>query len=84
MALEFHERGSFTGSEEQSDIETDSRALGCHVIATARNPVVLDQLGEMGMSVVSLDVTNKESIAACKAQVEIIAKGKLDILVNNA
>lgn len=38
----------------------------------------------MGMSVVALDVTSKESIASCKARVEQLTGGRLDILVNNA
>ena len=39
---------------------------------------------DMGMSAVALDVTNAESIAQCKAEVDKITGGKLDILVNNA
>lgn len=38
----------------------------------------------MGMSAVQLDVTDAESIAACKAEVAKITDGQLDILVNNA
>lgn len=38
----------------------------------------------MGMSAVALDVTNQESIAKCKAEIEAITSGQLDILVNNA
>ncbi|KAL6825552.1 hypothetical protein V8C43DRAFT_272810 [Trichoderma afarasin] len=57
---------------------------GCHVIATARNPDVLKDLAAMGMSAVQLDVTNGDSIRACKAEVANITGGKLDVLVNNA
>ncbi|KAH0601835.1 hypothetical protein MHUMG1_00714 [Metarhizium humberi] len=57
---------------------------GCHVIATARKPEALQALRELGMSAVQLEVTNAESIAACKAEVDKITGGKLDILVNNA
>lgn len=38
----------------------------------------------MGMSAVQLDVTNGDSIRACKAEVANITGGKLDVLVNNA
>lgn len=41
-------------------------------------------MADMGMSTVELDVTNKESIAACHQKVDKITGGKLDILVNNA
>jgi len=57
---------------------------GCHVIATARNPDVLKDLAAQGLSTAQLDVTNQESIAACKAEVEKLTNGRLDILVNNA
>ncbi|KAK2592011.1 NADPH-dependent 1-acyl dihydroxyacetone phosphate reductase [Conoideocrella luteorostrata] len=57
---------------------------GCHVIATARQREALKALEELGMSAVQLEVTNAESIAACKAEVASITGGKLDILVNNA
>ncbi|KAL6863654.1 hypothetical protein J3F83DRAFT_745174 [Trichoderma novae-zelandiae] len=57
---------------------------GCHVIATARNVDVLKDLAAMGMSAVQLDVTNQDSINACRDEVAIITGGKLDILVNNA
>lgn len=58
--------------------------LGCHVIATARSTEKIHELEVMGMSAVALDVTNRESIAACKEQVTKICDGRLDILVNNA
>ncbi|KAF7553508.1 hypothetical protein G7046_g7080 [Stylonectria norvegica] len=57
---------------------------GCHVIATARNTAILQQFGDKGMSVVALDVTSPKSIAECKAEVEAITGGRLDVLVNNA
>lgn len=41
-------------------------------------------MGDMGMSVVQLDVTDTASIAACKAEVARITDGRLDILINNA
>lgn len=58
--------------------------IGCHVIATARNPDVLKGLAAMGMSAVQLDVTNQDSINAARDEVSHITGGKLDILVNNA
>ncbi|KAI1098111.1 NAD(P)-binding protein [Jackrogersella minutella] len=57
---------------------------GLHVIATARNPKVMTDLAELGMSTVSLDVTNRDSIATCHKAVEALTGGRLDILVNNA
>jgi 1-acylglycerone phosphate reductase len=57
---------------------------GLHVIATARNQGTIADLEAMGMSTLSLDVTSSESIAAAKKEVEVLGKGKLDILVNNA
>ena len=44
----------------------------------------MKELVELGLTVLPLDVTSKESIAACKAQVEQLSNGKLDILINNA
>ncbi|VUC23253.1 unnamed protein product [Clonostachys rosea] len=57
---------------------------GCYVIATARNPAVLEELTRQGFTAVRLDVTNQESIAQCKQEVEKLTGGRLDILVNNA
>jgi NAD(P)-dependent dehydrogenase (short-subunit alcohol dehydrogenase family) len=36
------------------------------------------------MSTLALDVTNAESIARCRDEVESLTDGKLDILINNA
>ncbi|KAI1084848.1 NAD(P)-binding protein [Whalleya microplaca] len=57
---------------------------GLHVIATARRPEVLAELGALGMSTVALDVTDSDSIKKCHGEVANITGGKLDILVNNA
>lgn len=38
----------------------------------------------MGISTLSLDVTNSEDIAAAKTEVERLTGGALDILINNA
>lgn len=38
----------------------------------------------MGMSILSLEVTNNQSIADAKTAVEILTGGTLDMLVNNA
>lgn len=45
---------------------------------------MLADLEEMGMTTLSLDVTNVESIHEAKIEVEKMTGGKLDILVNNA
>ncbi|PHH75435.1 hypothetical protein CDD80_2367 [Ophiocordyceps camponoti-rufipedis] len=58
---------------------------GCHVIATARRPEVLVDLGSMGISTLQLDVTDEESVARCRAEAgALLVDGKLDVLVNNA
>ncbi|GJC90817.1 NADPH-dependent 1-acyldihydroxyacetone phosphate reductase [Colletotrichum liriopes] len=59
-------------------------AKGLHVIATARRPEVLKDLSDLGLTTLQLDVTNAESIAACKKNVAEITGGRLDFLVNNA
>jgi 1-acylglycerone phosphate reductase len=59
-------------------------SVGLHVIATARNPEVLKELQDLGMSAVQLDVTNHDSLNRAKHDVAQITGGKLDILVNNA
>lgn len=63
-----------------------TRALppGIHVIATARRPEVLRDLSDLGLTTLPLDVTNPESIAACKKNVNELTGGRLDFLVNNA
>ena len=45
---------------------------------------MLKDLEAVGVSVVALDVTSKESISACREKVETLTGGRLDILVNNA
>lgn len=57
---------------------------GLHVIATARNPAVLSEMAELGMTTLTLDVTKADSIKACHDEVSELTGGKLDILVNNA
>ncbi|KAK6362291.1 hypothetical protein TWF730_005987 [Orbilia blumenaviensis] len=57
---------------------------GYRVFATARRPETLEPLSKLGIELLSLDVTKPDSIAACKSQVESLANGKLDILINNA
>lgn len=58
--------------------------IGCHVIATARNFDVLEDLGARGLSILELDVTSQESVVQAKAKVEELTGGHLDILINNA
>ncbi|SPO04827.1 related to 1-acyldihydroxyacetone-phosphate reductase [Cephalotrichum gorgonifer] len=57
---------------------------GVHVVVTARRPEVLKEMADMGMTALPLDVTDAESIAACKEEVSALTGGKLDFLVNNA
>ncbi len=100
LALEFHEKGQsppdllrplfrrfflslFLLSSCEKDLETNASA-GLHVIATARNPNVLEGLGQLGMTTLQLDVTKPESIARCRDDVSALTGGRLEILVNNA
>ncbi|KAF3397309.1 NADPH-dependent 1-acyldihydroxyacetone phosphate reductase [Talaromyces pinophilus] len=71
LAIEFHKRGNPTLDR-------------CHVIATARNLDLIKDLGSMGLSILALDVTSKQSIDECKTRVEQLTDERLDILVNNA
>ncbi|GAM43810.1 hypothetical protein TCE0_060r18925 [Talaromyces pinophilus] len=71
LAIEFHKRGNPT-------------FVRCHVIATARNLDLIKGRGSMGLSILALDVTSKQSIDERKTRVEQLTDGRLDILVNNA
>ncbi len=62
----------------------DGGTRGLHVIATARNPAVLEGMAAPLMTTLQLDVTDAASIARCRDQVAELAGGRLDILVNNA
>ncbi|KAF2268081.1 NAD(P)-binding protein [Lojkania enalia] len=65
-------------------VAKEFQSRGCHVIATARNEALLQELRSQGMSAVQLDVTNDASIATCRNEVCKLVDGKLDILINNA
>ena len=57
---------------------------GFHVIATVRKTELLDVLRKEGFSPVKLDITSEASIADCRAEVEKLVNGRLNILINNA
>lgn len=58
---------------------------GLHVFATARNPGVLSDFNDKpGYTCLQLDVTDEQSIIACRDEVVKLTGGRLDILVNNA
>ncbi|KAI0178976.1 hypothetical protein GGR52DRAFT_534307 [Hypoxylon sp. FL1284] len=57
---------------------------GLYVIATARRPEVLSGLAELGITMLTLDVTDADSIKKCHDEAAKVNGGKLDILVNNA
>ncbi|KXN87143.1 NADPH-dependent 1-acyldihydroxyacetone phosphate reductase [Leucoagaricus sp. SymC.cos] len=57
---------------------------GLYVIATARNLDSMEELKRLGMTIISLDVTNVEDIRKLRDDVATITSGKLDILMNNA
>ncbi|RKF60571.1 NADPH-dependent 1-acyldihydroxyacetone phosphate reductase [Erysiphe neolycopersici] len=63
-------------------LEFHSHSL--HVIATARNKELLENLEKLGLSTLELDVTNPQSISTALSSVRDITNGHLDILVNNA
>ncbi|KAI9650688.1 NADPH-dependent 1-acyl dihydroxyacetone phosphate reductase [Ciborinia camelliae] len=66
----------------------DFHSRGYTVLASARCATKITDLAELGMQTLSLDVTDGQSIAAAKGNVEeLIASGViggLDVLVNNA
>jgi 1-acylglycerone phosphate reductase len=57
---------------------------GLYVFATARTPAVIADLAGPNISVLQLDVTDSASISNCQSEVDRIASGRLDILINNA
>ena len=57
---------------------------GVRVFATARDLTKVQHLKDMGLDVLSLDVTSEESIAQAVAAVRKVTGGKLDFLVNNS
>ncbi|KAF7538390.1 hypothetical protein G7054_g2966 [Neopestalotiopsis clavispora] len=57
---------------------------GLYVFATARTPAVIADLAGPNISVLQLDVTDSTSISNCQSEVDRIAGGRLDILINNA
>lgn len=59
---------------------------GYHVFATARSPSKVPQTlhAASNATVLALDVTSSESIAAAAEAVRNQAGGKLDVLINNA
>ncbi|KAM0341662.1 hypothetical protein ACHAPU_009908 [Fusarium lateritium] len=57
---------------------------GFRVFATARSLKTLSNLAEKGVEILTLDVTQPESIAALKAEIVFQTGGSLDILFNNA
>ncbi|RYP56730.1 hypothetical protein DL771_011669 [Monosporascus sp. 5C6A] len=60
-------------------------AQGYHVFATLRSPMKGKSLvGVHGLEILELEVTSKESIEQCAAEVKKRTGGTLDILVNNA
>ncbi|KAI8626387.1 putative short-chain dehydrogenase/reductase [Xylariaceae sp. FL1651] len=60
-------------------------AKGYHVFATLRNTSKAASLvGVNSVEVLELEVTSRESIAACAAEVDRRTNGSLDILINNA
>ncbi|KAH6995603.1 hypothetical protein BKA56DRAFT_627410 [Ilyonectria sp. MPI-CAGE-AT-0026] len=57
---------------------------GFRVFATARTPSKVQHLKDMGLDIVLVDVTDTESIKKAAAEVNALAEGKLDILINNS
>ncbi|CAI0640997.1 unnamed protein product [Colletotrichum noveboracense] len=96
LAREFHAKGGQPGVTPtpqyppvpsinwRPDCSHAASFSGLHVIATARRPEVLQDLGDQGMTTIALDVTKAESIAECKQKVMDLTGGRLDFLVNNA
>jgi len=59
-------------------------AVGCRVIATARNPAKMEGLKSAGIETLTLDVLSASSIDASVREVRKLLSGRLDILINNA
>lgn len=57
---------------------------GLRVFATARSVKTISDLADEGIETLPLELTNEESIAALKTEIQSRTDGKLDILVNNA
>ncbi len=56
-----------------------------HVYTTSRKIETMGDLGDIpNITLISLDVTQKESIAAAHAQITTETNGKLDVLYHNA
>lgn len=54
------------------------------MIATARRLETIQDLRSLGITTLQLDVTNEDSIAKCKGEVQELTGGHLEFLVNNA
>lgn len=55
------------------------------MLATARDPGILDELAREGLTAVPLDVTSAASITDCRKRVDaLLERPRLDILINNA
>jgi NAD(P)-dependent dehydrogenase (short-subunit alcohol dehydrogenase family) len=59
------------------------KARGWRVYATARKPEDLKMLEEKGLEALHLDYADRDSVAACAAEVTRRSGGKLDALFNN-
>ena len=57
---------------------------GLRVFATARNLAKVQELKELGMTVLQLDVVDDESIKQAVEKVRSLNGGRLDFLVNNS
>jgi NADP-dependent 3-hydroxy acid dehydrogenase YdfG len=57
---------------------------GDKVIATARNPAAIEQLGSLGAHVMQLDITKDQNELDNKAKEAWEVYGRVDVLVNNA
>jgi 1-acylglycerone phosphate reductase len=62
------------------------QAKGYHVFATARTPTKIPQSlhTSPNVTILALDVTSSESIAAAAETIRAKTGGKLDVLINNA
>lgn len=68
-----------------SSLATNFSKSGCHVYATARNINSMSFLADNeAITLLALDVCNRESITKCRDIVSQSTGGTLDVLVNNA
>ncbi|KAF7321093.1 Arabinanase/levansucrase/invertase superfamily protein [Mycena chlorophos] len=66
------------------ELAKEYQLQGLHVFATARRADVCAELNSLGFEGLELDVTNDESVRACRERLSALTGGSLDVLVSAA